>query len=150
MRGGPTLKSISIGLVEGALVMAISRRQPKGGVVHDSDQGSQCTSLAFGERCRKAGIVQSMGSVGDAYDTAMCESFFATLECELLDRRRFATVNGPPLLTSTSVPRRSGGHEIHGHARPSQVSRERTLRVRRRRPWPGAGYRTGEEAQCLA
>ena len=30
-----------------------------------------------------------MGSVGDAYDNAMCESFFATLECELLDRRRF-------------------------------------------------------------
>ena len=55
-------------------------------------QGSQYTSLAFGERCRKAGIVQSMGSVGDAYDNAMCESFFATLECELLDRRRFATV----------------------------------------------------------
>lgn len=33
----------------------------------------------------------SMGSVGDAYDNAMCESFFATLECELLDRRRFAS-----------------------------------------------------------
>jgi putative transposase len=30
-----------------------------------------------------------MGSVGDAYDNAMCESFSATLECELLDRRRF-------------------------------------------------------------
>jgi putative transposase len=30
-----------------------------------------------------------MGSVGDAYDNAMCESFFATLECELLDRHRF-------------------------------------------------------------
>ena len=79
-------------LVEGALAMAISRRQLNGGVVHHSDQGSQYTSLTFGERCRKAGIVQSMGSVGDAYDNAMCESFFATLECELLDRRRFATV----------------------------------------------------------
>ena len=33
-----------------------------------------------------------MGSVGDAYDNAMCESFFATLECELLDRRSFPTV----------------------------------------------------------
>ena len=33
----------------------------------------------------------SMGSVGDAYDNAMCESFFATLECELLDRRKFRT-----------------------------------------------------------
>ena len=79
-------------LVEDALSMAISRRQPRGGLVHHSDQGSQYTSLAFGERCRKAGIAQSMGSVGDAYDNAMCESFFATLECELLDRRRFAAV----------------------------------------------------------
>ena len=79
-------------LVEDALSMAISGRQPRGGLVHHSDQGSQYTSLAFGERCRQAGIAQSMGSVGDAYDNAMCESFFATLECELLDRRRFATV----------------------------------------------------------
>ena len=60
-------------------------------VVHHSDRGSQYTSLAFGKRCREAGIVQSMGSVGDAYDNAMCESFFATLECELLDRSRFPT-----------------------------------------------------------
>ncbi|MDH4282003.1 MAG: integrase core domain-containing protein, partial [Myxococcales bacterium] len=50
---------------------------------------TQYTSYAFGKRCRQAGIRPSMGSVGDAYDNAMCESFFATLECELLDRRRF-------------------------------------------------------------
>ena len=37
------------------------------------------------------GVRPSMGSVGDAYDNAMCESFFATLECELLDRHRFRT-----------------------------------------------------------
>ena len=78
-------------LVEGALTMAISNRKPKGRVVHHSDQGSQYTSLAFGKRCREAGILQSMGSTGDAYDNAMCESFFATLECELLDRSRFPT-----------------------------------------------------------
>jgi hypothetical protein len=54
-------------------------------------QGSQYTSIAFGHRCREAGVRPSMGSVGDAYDNAMCESFFATLECELLDRRRFKT-----------------------------------------------------------
>ena len=53
--------------------------------------GTQYTSPAFGQRCREAGVVQSMGSVGDAYDNAMCERFFATLECELLDRRRFRT-----------------------------------------------------------
>ena len=61
------------------------------GVIHHSDQGSQYTSLAFGKRCQEAGVRPSMGSVGDAYDNAMCESFFATLECELLDRRRFAS-----------------------------------------------------------
>ena len=49
----------------------------------------QYTSLAFGKRCQEAGVRPSMGSVGDAYDNAMCESFFATLECELPDRRRF-------------------------------------------------------------
>jgi hypothetical protein len=54
-------------------------------------ESAQYTSIAFGHRCREAGVRPSMGSVGDAYDNAMCESFFATLECELLDRRRFKT-----------------------------------------------------------
>ena len=72
-----------------ALEMAIQQRRPRG-VIHHSDQGTQYTSLAFGHRCREAGIHASMGSVGDCYDNAMCESFFATLECELLDRHRFA------------------------------------------------------------
>ena len=76
-------------LVEDALAMAISRCRPKGPVIHHSDRGAQYTSLAFGRQCREAGIVQSMGSAGDAYDNAMCESFFATLECELLERVRF-------------------------------------------------------------
>jgi putative transposase len=77
-------------LVLAALEMAIGQRRP-GDVIHHSDQGSQYTSLAFGKRCHEAGVRPSMGSVGDAYDNAMCESFFATLECELLDRRRFAS-----------------------------------------------------------
>ena len=71
-------------LVLDALNMALATRRPKG-VIHHSDQGSQYTSIAFGHRCREAGVRPSMGSVGDAYDNAMCESFFATLECELLD-----------------------------------------------------------------
>jgi Integrase core domain len=58
-------------------------------VIHHSDQGSQYTSLAFGQRCEQAGARPSRGSVGDGFDNAMCESFFATLECELLERRRF-------------------------------------------------------------
>ena len=70
--------------------MAIGQRRPNR-VIHHSDQGSQYTSLAFGNRCKEAGVRPSMGSVGDACDNAMCESFFATLECELLDRRQFAS-----------------------------------------------------------
>jgi len=77
-------------LVLAALEMAIGQRRPSD-VVHHSDQGSQYTSLAFGGRCREAAVRPSMGSVGDAYDNAMCESFFATLECELLARRAFAS-----------------------------------------------------------
>ncbi len=77
-------------LVLDALNMAVTQRRPTS-VIHHSDQGSQYTSLAFGRRCEEAGVRPSMGSVGDAYDNALCESFFATLECELLDRRRFAT-----------------------------------------------------------
>ena len=78
-------------LVRDALTMAVTRRQPKYGLVHHSDRGSQYTSTAFGELCRNAGIRPSMGSVGDALDNALCESFFATLETGLIDKRRFAT-----------------------------------------------------------
>ena len=77
-------------LVIDTMNMAIGQRKPRN-VVHHSDQGSQYTSVAFGLRCKEAGVRPSMGSVGDAYDNAMCESFFATLECELLDRRKFQT-----------------------------------------------------------
>ena len=77
-------------LVLAALDMAVAQRRPRD-VIHHSDQGCQYTSVAFGKRCREAGVRPSMGSVGDAYDNAMCESFFATLECELLDRQRFRT-----------------------------------------------------------
>jgi len=75
-------------LVLDALEMAIHQRKPLS-VIHHSDRGSQYTSLAFGKRCREARVRPSMGSVGDAYDNALCESFFATLECELLDRQTF-------------------------------------------------------------
>jgi putative transposase len=75
-------------LVIEALDMALAQRRPKQ-VIHHSDQGSQYTSFAFGARCREAGVRPSMGSVGDCYDNALCESFFATLECELLDQHSF-------------------------------------------------------------
>ena len=78
------------GLVLEALQMAIGQRRP-GSVIHHSDQGCQYTSIAFSNHCEQLGVRPSMGSVGDAYDNAMAESFFATLECELLDRTRFET-----------------------------------------------------------
>lgn len=75
-------------LVLDALNMALGQRGPED-VIHHSDQGCQYTSIIFGKRCEEAGVRPSMGSVGDAYDNALAESFFATLECELLDRCRF-------------------------------------------------------------
>ena len=75
-------------LVLDALDLALWQRWPDG-VIHHSDQGSQYTSITFGKRCRDAGVRPSTGWVGDCYDNAMCEGFFATLECELLERRRF-------------------------------------------------------------
>lgn len=78
-------------LVLEALNMAVGRRRPITDVIHHSNQGCQYTSIAFGSRCHEAGVRPSMGSVGDCFDNAMCESFFATLECELLDRHRFPT-----------------------------------------------------------
>lgn len=78
-------------LVIKALQMAVWNRQPSPGLVHHSDHGSQYTSLAFGQRLEKVGILGSMGTVGDALDKAVAESFFATLQVELLDRQRWST-----------------------------------------------------------
>jgi len=77
-------------LVLAATNMALAPRRPKS-VIHHSDRGCQYTSYAFGKRCQEMGVMPSMGSVGDAYDNAMAESFFATLEREVLQRRNFKT-----------------------------------------------------------
>jgi putative transposase len=77
-------------LVLAAINMALAQRRPQN-VIHHSDRGTQYTSFAFGKRCQQMNVMPSVGSVGDAYDNAMAESFFATLECELLDRRSFQT-----------------------------------------------------------
>ena len=69
--------------------MAVLQRKPTVGLVHHSDQGSQYTALIFGQRCHEIGIDRSMGARGCALDNAVVEAFFATLECELLDRRTF-------------------------------------------------------------
>lgn len=78
-------------LVLNALEMALWNRQPAEGVIHHSDHGSQYTSLAFGQGLEQAGVMGSMGSVGDALDNAVAESFFATLQTELLDRYTWPT-----------------------------------------------------------
>jgi putative transposase len=81
-------------LVLDALEMAISQRQPPPGLVCHSDHGCQYTSFAYGRRLHASGLVASMGTVGDALDNAVAESFFATLECELLDRYPWPTRAG--------------------------------------------------------
>jgi putative transposase len=79
-------RSATADLVTRALDMAVGWRRPSPGLIHHSDHGAQYTSLAFGARMRRAGIAASMGTVGDSYDNAMAESFFASLETELIDR----------------------------------------------------------------
>jgi transposase InsO family protein len=76
-------------LVVDALQMAIWRRRPAAGAVAHSDHGAQYTSWAFGHRLRAAGLLGSMGSVGDAYDNSVVESFFGTLQLELLDEHHW-------------------------------------------------------------
>jgi putative transposase len=78
-------------LVTAALDAAIVHRRPGTDLIHHSDHGTQYTSITFGRRLRESGIAASMGSIGDCYDNAMAESFFATLETELIDRSDWAT-----------------------------------------------------------
>ncbi|MCK9930321.1 IS3 family transposase, partial [Frankia sp. Mgl5] len=76
-------------LVADALTMALQHQRPAPGVIHHSDQGAQYLSRNFATLCRRHEVRRSVGSAGDCY--AVTESFFATLECELLDRTTFAT-----------------------------------------------------------
>jgi putative transposase len=78
-------------LVVDALAMAVTRRQPPAGLVHHSDRGSQYTSLAFGRTLRDSGLVASMGSRGDAFDNAACESCISTLKEEWIKRHRYTS-----------------------------------------------------------
>jgi putative transposase len=115
-------------LVLQALEMALGQRRPSN-VIHHSDQGTQYTSIAFGLRCKQAGVRPSMGSVGDAYDNAMCESFFATLECELLERERFqnqaeARMKVFDFIEGWYNPRRR--HSALGYLSPIRFERQHT------------------------
>jgi putative transposase len=113
-------------LVLDALEMALWSRRPGPGLVHHSDHGSQYTSLAFGRRCRTAGIAQSMGSIGDSFDNALAESFFASLECELIDRSRWRSSTEARMavfdyLETFYNPRRR--HSALGYLSPDQYER---------------------------
>lgn len=115
-------------LVLDALNMAIYRRRPKN-VIHHSDQGAQYTSFDFRKRCEEAGVRTSTGSVGDCYDNAMCESFNATLECELLARNRFKTHREAALAVFDYIegyynPRRR--HTSIGFISPAEFERRKT------------------------
>ena len=59
-------------------------------MIHHCDQGSQYTSIAFGKCCKEMGVRPSMGTVGDAYDNAMAESFFARRSCKTKTEARLA------------------------------------------------------------
>lgn len=126
--GWTTGTSLGTELVLQALDMALGQRRPAG-VIHHCDQGSQYTSIAFSGRCQKAGVVPSMGSVGDCYDNAMCESFFATLEVELLDRTIFRTRRQARLAIFEFIEswhNRRRRHESLGYLSPARF--ESTMR----------------------
>jgi transposase InsO family protein len=78
-------------LVLTALEAAIERRRPQPGLIHHSDRGTQYTSVALGARLARSGIAASMGMPGSGLDNALAESFFASLETELIDRSTWPT-----------------------------------------------------------
>ncbi len=119
-------------LVVDALDMAITRRKPQAGVIHHSDHGSQYTSLAFGQRLHDAGLLASRGSRGDCYDNALMESFFATLECELLDGRAFPTHHAARLALFEFIEgfyNTQRRHSALGYCSPMNFERRWTIRA---------------------
>ncbi len=117
-------------LVIDALDRATWRRRPGPGGIHHSDRGSQYASLAFGQRLREAGLLGSMGSRGDCFDNALAESFFATLECELLARQHFPTRNAARLALFEYIEGFYNTHRRHsalGYLSPAAYERRWSL-----------------------
>ena len=79
-------------LVNDALSMAARTRVTSPATVIHSDHGSQFTSWAFTENVRRYGLLGSMGTVGDCYDNSPMESFWGSMQIELLNRQRWTTV----------------------------------------------------------
>jgi putative transposase len=105
------------GIIRGTSVIdavgtTLFTRKPQG-LIHHSDQGSKYNSIAFGNRCREINVRLFMGSVGDAYDNAMAESFFATLECELIARRKWETKTKARLEIFTWIETWYNSHKRH-------------------------------------
>lgn len=126
-------------LVLDALEMAIRQRR-SAGVIHHSGQGSQYTSIAFGKRWREAGVRPSMGSVADCFDNALCESFFATLECELLDRAiasaRRGRLSAPCSSSRRDGTTRIGDTHLSAMHRPSGTRSHRPMECESPKPLP--------------
>jgi putative transposase len=114
-------------------------------VLRRSVEFTHYTSVAFGERCQKMGVRPSMGSVGDAYDNAMAESFFASLECELIDRRSWKTKTEARLALFTYIegwynPRRR--HSALGYLSPINFERKHPNQDAKTDVCPQAGFPT--------
>ncbi len=124
-------------LVLDAMEAAVGRCHSKD-VIHHSEQGSEYRSMAFGKRCREAGVRPSMRAVDDASDNAMVESFFSTLEAELevsANLRRHRTICGAFMELSSSLSRIvlmvascNSSRQAVGHA-GSSVDRQRHIRA---------------------
>jgi putative transposase len=102
------------------------RRRPAPGLVHHPDRGSQYSSLRFGARLRAARILPSMGRKGDAYDNALCEAFFATLNREVLRRCRFRTREEARSVLFAYLEgfyKRRRGHSALGYLSPEEFGR---------------------------
>jgi len=115
-------------LVLDAVNMAIYNRRPAPGLIHHSDRGSQYTSVEFGSRLKEAGLSPSMGSVADAYDNSMAESFVSTLKRELIHRhswpsRRIARTAIFEYIETFYNPRRR--HSALGNLSPSEYEEVR-------------------------
>ena len=82
---------ITAEIVVDALEMARWRRRPEPGTVVHADRGAQYTSWLFGHRLRRAGLLGSMGRVASSVDNALIESFWSTMQRELLDRSTWAS-----------------------------------------------------------
>lgn len=119
-------------LVLAALDAALEQRRPSPGLIHHSDRGTQYTSLALGAQLRAAGLAASMGNPGSAYDNAMAESFFASLETELIDRSAWPTRDVARLAVFDWIERfynRTRSHSAIGYLAPAEFERRYRLRL---------------------